>query len=159
MDSEILTKMRMGTASKFPVTLKDFTVYLRPLTVIETVNLASEVEAEIKKYPVEKRNAINEHVIFSVKMLEKASTSAPDKNDYQLTTRELSSFTPDELQYFFKEYTAGNDRINPNLDKISIEKLTELVNLAKKNPSALIELSFWEVVNLSWYLITLLTDK
>jgi hypothetical protein len=72
----------------------------------------------------------------------------------------LQSLTPDELHYLFKEYCAGADKLNPSLEKMPLERLQELVALAKKNPSALIELSFSELVNLSRHLLECLpTDK
>jgi hypothetical protein len=149
---DILEAMRMGVNARFPVKLRSFEVALRPLTIAETVQIAGEVGEELARKPNITRNAITEHVIFSIKTLALASTSAPNKGDQKLTEYVLQSLTPDELHYLFKEYCAGNDKLNPSLEKLSVEKLNELVAFSKKNPSALIELSFLELVNLCQHL-------
>jgi hypothetical protein len=63
--------------------------------------------------------------------------------------------------FLFKEYNAIVDRINPSLENINEERLQELLNLAKKNPGALIEYSFAELAGLCRALIrtTLPTDS
>jgi hypothetical protein len=150
---DVLDLMRLGCDARFPVKLRGFEVSLRPLTIAETVQLAGEVGEELAKKPNIARNAITEHVIFSIKTLTMASTSAPEKGDQKLTEYVLQSLTPDELHYLFKEYCIGNDRLNPSLEKLSMDNLNELVALVKKNHSALIELSFLELVNLSRHLL------
>jgi hypothetical protein len=157
---DILEAMRFGTQARFPVRIRKFEVALRPLTIAEMVSVTAEAAEDIRKQPENSQTAATEHVIFSVKMLEKASTSSPQKNDPKLTGAVLQCLTPDELAYLFKEYTAGLDKLNPSLEKLSLDKINELVALAKKNPSLLIELSFLEVVNVCHALLpTSLPDK
>lgn len=150
-ESNILEQMRMGTDYRFPVVVRNFRVLLRPLTVIETTNILSDTQAETSRGKTQ--NEVIWQVIFSIKTLTKASTTSPDSGDPQLTEYTLQSFTPDELSYLFKEYVAVCDRVNPSLDQMPAEKLAELVEYAKKNPSQLIELSFLEVVNLCRHLL------
>ena len=144
---DILDQMRLGTAARFTVKMRKFEISLRPLTVVEMVSITSEVNDELGRRPEIARNAITEHVIFTIKALEKASTSSPQRNDPKITTAVLESLTPDELAFLFKEYCAGVDRINPSLENISMERVEELVALAKKNTAILIELSFSELAS------------
>lgn len=155
-----LDAMRLGTQARFPVRLRAFEAWLRPLTVAETVQLAAEVAEEIARKPMNQRNSITEHVVFSLKTLALASTSGPGHGDPKLTELVLQELTPDELHYLFKEYCAGQDKLNPSLETMPAEKLHELVRLGKKNPAALIELSFSELVNTCRFLLeSAPTDK
>jgi hypothetical protein len=156
MDS--LELMRLGTDARFPVTLRKFEVWLRPLTVAETVKLSSEVADELNNKPHIARNAINEHVLFSIKTLSLASTSAPDKGDPKLTSYVLENLTPDELAYLFKCYCQICDRVNPALEELSVERLNQLVREAKKNPAILIELSFSDVASVCRALLASLPE-
>lgn len=146
--TDILELMRMGTQARYKVKMRDFEIWFRPLTIAETIQIAAETGEDIQKQPLHARNPITEHVIFSVKTLHLASTSAPGKSDAKLTTHTLQSLTPDELAFLMKEYCAGNDRINPSLETLSTARLDELIAGAKKNDSLLIELSFLELVNI-----------
>jgi hypothetical protein len=151
---DILEQMRMGTQARFLIKMRKFEIMLRPLTVFETVSITGEVNEELSRRPDIARNAITEHVIFSIKSLEKASTSAPNRGDPKLTAAVLQDLSPDELAFLFKEYCAGVDRINPSMETISMERVNELVELAKKNNSVLIELSFLELVNVCRVLLS-----
>jgi hypothetical protein len=151
---DILEQMRMGTQARFLIKMRKFEISLRPLTVFEFVSITSEVNEELSRRPEIARNAITEHVIFSIKLLEKASTSGPMKNDPRLTAAVLQDLSPDELSFLFHEYNAGVERINPCMETISMERVNELVELAKKNNSALIELSFSELVNVCRVLLS-----
>jgi hypothetical protein len=145
---DIIDQMRLGVKTKFPVRLRSFEITLRPLTIAETIQNSVETQEELQNKSANHRNAITEHVIFSIKTLCLASTSSPGRGDPKLTTDTLQCLTPDELHFMFKEYCAGCDRINPSLERLSDARLKELVDMAKKNDSVLIELSFSELVNL-----------
>jgi len=145
--------MRMGVMSRFPIRLRDWEIWLRPLAISETIQLAAEVAEEISRKPQFARNSITEHVIFSIKTIAMASTSKPGVCDPKITEFVLQSLTADELHFVFKEYCVGVDRINPSLEKLTQEQLDELVRVTKKNTSALIELSFKELVGLATYLL------
>jgi hypothetical protein len=150
---DILDQMRMGIQARFTIKMRKFEISLRPLTVFEFVSITGEVNEELSRRPEIARNAITEHVIFSIKMLEKASTSSAAKNDPKLTAAVLQDLSPDELAFLFKEYNAGVDRINPSMETIPMERINELVELAKKNDAILIELSFSELVNVCRHLL------
>jgi hypothetical protein len=150
---DILDQMRMGTQARFTIKMRKFEISLRPLTVFEFVSITGEVNEELSRRPEIARNAITEHVIFSIKMLEKASTSSAAKNDPKLTAAVLQDLSPDELAFLFKEYNAAVDRVNPSMETISLERINELLELAKKNDATLIELSFSELVNVCRHLL------
>ncbi len=149
-----LELMRLGSSYRFPVKLREFTIMLRPLTVLESITVMGETKAHLEKLPKYNQNAITEHVLFSQKTLQLASTSKPDGNDPTITEHELSQTTPDELTYLFKEYLAVADKVNPAFDALPVETLNKLVAEAKKNDLILIELSFSEIVNVCRYLIS-----
>lgn len=149
---DILTAMRLGTRARFLVKIRSYEISLRPLTVAETLQLASEVAQEVSQKPEHLRNALTEHVVFSLKTLALASTSDVDRNDPKITEFVLQRLTPDELAHLFKEYCAGVDRVNPSLEELSIDRLRELVAMAKKNHSAPIGWSFLELVSVCRYL-------
>ena len=150
---DILEQMRAGVAYRFTVRLRKFEMKLRPLTVQELIQVSTETMNELQNKPELGRVAVSESTLFAIKTLELASTSAPGKTDYALPAYTLQQLSADELMFLYKEWLANNDRVNPSLEKLSREKLDELVQLAKKNPFALIELSFWEATNLCHHLL------
>lgn len=154
MGENILDQMRMGIKARFPVRLRNFEAYLRPLTIAETIAITCETQEDLQSKPIGARNAITEHVIFSIKTLQAASMTTPDSKDPKLTTYMLQNLTPDELHFLMKEYCIGADRINPSFEKLSQERIEKLVQDAKKNSSVLIELSFLELVNVCQHLLT-----
>lgn len=157
---DILEMMRHGTQARFPVRLRNFEIWLRPLTISETIQVASEVSEDLNSRPQIARTALHEHVIFATKTLALASTTKPGSKDPKLTIAVLQDCTPDELSYLFKSYTGACDKVNPSLEEISVDRLNELVAIAKKNPIALTECSFSELVSICRCLLqTLPVDR
>jgi hypothetical protein len=144
---EQIEHMRQGVAYTFPVVVRGFKCMMRPLSVLEIQSITAEVAREIEGVPTHARNKVTEHLSFAVKCLVAASTSDPDTNDPQLTEMVLKRMTPDELDHLYKEWTGGCDRCNPMLESLNDAEVQQLVEAVKKKGSLLIELSFWEAVN------------
>jgi hypothetical protein len=99
-----------------------------------------EKDAKLRATP------LSENLLFAIKTLARASSSGPDARDNTLHESVLQQLTPDELMFLFKSYNAVVDRVNPLFEELGGERLDELIRLAKKNPGALIDCSFAEVV-------------
>jgi len=153
MSHDILDLMRMGIDARFPVQLREYKIFLRPLSVVELVKVSAEVAEALERQPKNNRNAIIEHTLYAQITLQAASTSHMDKFDPQLPCALLQQLTIDELNHMFKQYVAGVDKIDPMLEKMSEERINELVAMAKKNPLILTEFSLLELVNACRHLI------
>lgn len=150
-----LEKMRAGVDYRFSVSLRSFTVKLRPLSVSEMMEITSSVAQYISSLPEAQRTRVVEHLYFSKMVLEKASTPEPDsKTAPALPDYILSQMSTEELEFLFKQYVSITDKCNPVLEDMPVDELKELVEEVKKNPSALIELSFLDLVNIARFLIT-----
>lgn len=146
MDLSDLDKMRLGVKYRFPVKLRGYEFLCRPLTVIECTEVAIETANDLNNKPHLRHVPLGENVLFAIKTLSRASTSAPDARDMQLHEAVLQQLTPDELMFIFSEYKAIVDRVAPLLQEVSEERITELLDLAKKNHTALIDFSFAEAI-------------
>lgn len=149
-----LEEMRLGVAYRFEARVRGFAVMLRPLSMSETIEVAAEVAGDLESFPAHARNRVTEHSLFCKKTLVKASTSAPDARDPRLTEYILDRMTSDEVLFLFKQYTLGTDRVNPALETMPEETLRAMIEDLKKNPSALIERSTLELVNVARFLLT-----
>lgn len=154
-DSKILTAMRNGVATSFPVKIRKFEIKLRPLSIVEETDIESEVVDLLMAMPENKRTRLMETRLLAAKSLERASTSDVDEKDYKLTQHELDRMTVDEIQSLWKQYTLGVQKINPSLETMSHEELLRLSAEVKKNPSALIELSSSVILSLAHLALTL----
>lgn len=149
-----LEAMRDGVEYKFPVTIRKFTVHLRPLTNMEIIHVAREVVEETRR--MENASQVEESILTSHKQLEKASTSDPETYDPKLTGVFLAKLTPGELDFLWKQYLAGCDRCNPSMEALNKDVVMQLVEQVKKSPNvqfALTDRSFLELVNISLHLI------
>jgi DNA-directed RNA polymerase subunit F len=148
-----LDAMRQGTNYRIKIVVRQFVAYLRPLTMDETTKVVSEVAAYLSTVPQERRTPIFENGVLAKYTLKLASTSDEDKEDPQLGDLLLGKLTPDELQSIWKQYQKGLEMCDPDLEELPPEKLKEMVEDLKKNPSTMTELSFWELGNVCRYLI------
>lgn len=155
-ESEILSKMRMGTNYRQTISLRKFSCDMRPLTIAETCQIASEVVDDLLKMSKSNQNSMMEHSLMAQKTLVLASTSQPGVKDFKLTEAEVAGMTPDEVHLLYKEYTAAVERVNPAMETLTKEELDLLVAHCKKKPSAseLTDLSFYQLVSLAHFLLT-----
>lgn len=139
--------MREGIDYHLEISLRGFAMTVRPLTIMETMQIASIVQEKLSGVPEHARNRLTENIILAKETLKISSTSDVGKNDYRLTDLMMDKMTPDELQSLFKQYVFACDRVNPILEKMPREQIDQLVAEVKKNPSAVTELSITELVN------------
>lgn len=146
--------MRNGVEFRFPVNLGKYSVLLRPLSNIEQTRVTSECIAKLNQLQEHEKHVDQETNLLAKETLHLASTSDVGVYDPKLTYLILDRMTLDQLRYFYKSYIAICEKVNPNLETISEDRLKELVETVKKNPSfQLTELSIVEIINLCRYLI------
>jgi hypothetical protein len=150
---EQLEMMRLGTEARFVVKCRGYAVSMRPLTISEENQTAVESQVDLQKMPEHQQNRMMYDQIFTQKVLELASTSAPGVYDPKLTGMIVSRMTVEEVLHLWKQYIAGKDKLNPALEAIPAEELKELVKEVKKNHSLVIERSFLELANICQYLL------
>lgn len=151
--------MRFGVDYKFKVRLRSFEIVFRPLSELETTQIADETRDYLLGLKEEHRTDLKYSAVFANKTLQQASTSAPGKTDYQITEAILIKCTPDEVMFLFNEYNKCVDKVNPSLEKMTVEDLEKLVEDAKKKALVMTELSFWQMENLCRALIEELARK
>lgn len=156
-DSQI-EAMRAGTDFKFTVSLRNFSMKCRPLTLSETVSVTTQVRAELMKLPIENRDAFNENVMKAKATLEIASTSGPSRYDPQLSQAIMDKMYPDEIDHLYKQYIQVVERANPSLERMDRKELDSIVDVLKKSPekeldALLMQLPFLHLVNVCRVLV------
>lgn len=156
---EQIDAMRLGVDYRLPIHVRGFKMYVRPLTVMESVQIASDVHAELSKLPEQSRNRLTEHWFLARETLKLASTSDVGKNDPKITDLILSKMTNDEIHFLFKQYVAACDKVNPALELLKTEDVQALVDSIKKNSPEdwayqLTELSFLQLTSLAHFFLT-----
>lgn len=170
MDNNLLPEleaMRHGVTYFFEVKLRQFSVKLRPVSNSEMMECYSSVTQYINNIPAAKRTKMDEDNALAREILKKACCEMDSDKPGKFTDPVLNAMNNDEILYFYGEWRAVCDRVNPQLEQLPIEVIRSTVNELKKNPptdldSQLIELSFGQLVNLARYLLTsadLQTDK
>jgi hypothetical protein len=132
---------------------------MRPLTISEQSNCTAELQTRILKGGTAFQNAITQEVEQAKIWLEKASTSDVDKFDPTLTEKIVGLMTAGEVLALYKAYNQKIDEIDPSLEKLGSDKVTELVAVLKKNPSALRELSPWQLQEILAFCLTKLDEQ
>lgn len=150
---EALEKMRQGIDFGGKITIRGFTVHLRPLSISEQNKVTEEAIEELENGPAGKRTSQNEASILAAKTLMLASTSDIDQTDYKITEKVIGRMTPAELEYFHKQYLDVCEAANPAIEKLSDEELDALVEAVKKNPSALQQLSRPQLCQMAAFLL------
>lgn len=151
--------MRLGTEYRLEIKIRGFSIRVRPLSITESMQVASEVMDDFNRLPPSAKNSLSENTILAKKTLITASTSGPGANDPTITDLVLSQMTNDELHFLFKQYVAACDRVNPALELMSAEDVKLLADEIKKNSGEeldlqLIELSFLELASMAHYFLT-----
>jgi hypothetical protein len=149
---DALELMRLGVDYRFTLKLRQFETLARPLSVAEQTEVAARVVAHIKTIPEDRRNKIEEDTAKAKVILEFA-TSFPGAQVPGLTQMLLGQMTPGELMYLWKQYEAGVEKVNPNLETMTQKELEQMVEALKKNYAEerreqLTTLSFWQLVDL-----------
>lgn len=156
---EQIDAMRLGTDYRFLVKIRGFEMYVRPLSISETIQVTANTQEKLSLLPPQSRNVLTEHTILAKETLKLASTSDVGRDDIKITDLILDRMTNDEIHYLFKQYIAATDRCNPALELLKPEELTNLVSEVKKNKgeelaSALTELSLSQLVSLAHHYVT-----
>jgi hypothetical protein len=161
LDTEFLEAMRLGVDYSFVVAVRGFKLRLRPLSISETVRVMGEVADDIAALPPAQRRPLTESVILTKKTLIAASTSDVGVSDVKVTDYMLDRMTPDEMQYLYKQYLDGCDKVNPSLEKLPLDQIVAAVEALKKSAqdpealdSQLTSLSRSHLLNLMCYLLT-----
>lgn len=131
-----LDAMRLGVNYRFVLRMRGFSLDARPLTIDETIVMTADVIAELQRLPTHAQNSQYEASLVAKKTLVLASTSEPGKNDPKITELVLGRMTAEEIQFLYKQYTDGCESVSPAIENISREKLDEMVEQVKKNPSS-----------------------
>jgi hypothetical protein len=148
-----LAAMREGIAYSEIISVRKFSVSVRPLTLGEGNAVLSRVTAGMMRLPETARNRPNESALIAKETLALASTSAPNAADPQLTEDFLDSCTPEEVSALFKQYRGMVERCNPLLEELLVEEIKELVEEVKKNPGELITRSPLEWLKVALHLL------
>jgi len=156
---EQLDAMRLGTDYRFLVKIRGFEMYVRPLSISETIQVTANTQEKLSTLPAQLKNVLTEHTILAKETLKLASTSDVGRDDIKITDLILDRMTNDEVHFLFKQYIAATDRCNPALELLKAEDLTNLVNEVKKNKgeelvSVLTELSLSQLVSLAQHYVT-----
>lgn len=150
---EQLELMRAGTEGRFIVKCRHYAVPMRPLTIMEETRLAVEAQVDLTKLPEPQQNRMMYDQLFTQRVLELASTSSPSTFDPKLTALVVSMMTVEEVLHLWKQYIAGKDRLNPSLEALPLDDVKLMVAELKKKPSAVIERSFLDLVNICQFLL------
>jgi hypothetical protein len=160
-DIDQISAMRMGVDYSFLISLRKFSLRVRPLSIMETIRVAQDVNRALAEMPEEARIALSQHTLIAKETIKLASTSDVGATDFKITDLIMDRMTPDEMQLLFKQYTANCDRVNPCLDLMSRADIQALVDDLKKNAKTredlalrLIELSLSQLHNLALFSLT-----
>lgn len=153
MESQNIDKMRAGVDARFSIKMRQWRGLMRPLSIYEQNVIVAEVTQDLQQKPKAQQNGMMENSLLSIKILARASTSDVDKTDFMLTELELQKLTAKEIEFLYAEYVAACDRMNPRIEELSKAEIDVLIDECKKKeaglPSALTELSFWQLWNVA----------
>ena len=156
---EQLDAMRVGTDYRLKVKIRGFEMYVRPLSISETIQVTANAQEKLALLPTNARNTLTEHTIIAKETLKLASTSDVGLDDIRITDLILDRMTNDEVHYLFKQYIAATDKCNPALELMDTKELKTLVSDIKKNKqdpelvSHLTALSFSQLVSIVHHLV------
>jgi hypothetical protein len=155
---EQIEQMRAGVDYHWPVTIRDYTIQVRPLTISESITVSATVADLLQKVPPPQRNRITEHTLYAKETLKLATKPDPQSTQIVLTDYVLDNMTNDEIQYAFKQYVAACERVNPNLDFMHPDELDKLIETVKKSSEPVehqvTELSIWELRSMALRFLT-----
>lgn len=152
-----IAAMRMGTAYRVPVVIRQFETLFRVLSMKEVLERAHKVASHISGLPANARTQMNEHYFMARETLKMASTSDVGKEDMTVSDPMLDEMTIDEVMYMYRQYIDATDKVNPALEYFDNDTIKALVEDLKKKPdlkSALTELSFSQLASMALYSLT-----
>lgn len=157
-DLQDLELMRSGIDYIFPIKIRSWSIDCRPLSNMETIQVATTVSKLFLELSDVEKMRISENTLFAKETLIRAAKKTPDDKDSRVTHAILDRMTNEELHFAFAQYVAITDKVNPALERMPQEEITDLVEKLKKNSrdrldSALIDCSFLELVNVCRSLI------
>jgi len=134
----VLAAMRLGVDYTFQIRVRDFVVPVRPLSVSETLQVASDVARDFSTVKAELKTNVHEAYLIALHTLQRASRIPFDsKIEGPLSRGTIDRFTVAELLALFEQYRDGCERVNPAIEELSTEKLQALVEWVKKNAQPL----------------------
>lgn len=155
VEVEQIQKMRLGVDYRHPITIRDFSILVRPISISETLEVSQVVTERFMKLDVNAKNRVAEHTFLAQETLLRASKPAPDSEmEPTISNYIMNKMTPDELSYLHKQYVAVMDKVNPALEMMDASEVKEMVEALKKNPLAVTEFSFLELASMVRYLAT-----
>lgn len=146
-------QLRDGVDYRFKVTIRKFSIMLRPLSIYEVNKVAANVSERMEEMNQYQRNQLTEHTLVAQETLKLASTSDVDVDDPTITDLIISKMTAEEVSALFKEYVAITDKCNPVLELLPNDVLKSMIEDLKKNPSLVTERSFLELASICRSLI------
>ncbi len=162
-NDEQIELMRAGVDYQFSIKVRKFSLQVRPLSILESLQIAQQVAEEVRAVPESARNRLTEHTFLAKATIIKASTSDVGKDDPKIHDYSLDRMTGDEIQALFKQYISVVDRVNPSLEFMETTQIEGLVDSIKKNRTEissvewdlqLTELSIWELASIARYFLT-----
>lgn len=151
--------MRQGVDYRGKISIRGFTMSVRPVSQYETIKISADVVSIMSKMSPGMKNQLVEHSLVARETLKVASTSDVGKTDFEITDVIMDRMTPDELQFLFKQYVGFTDKVNPCLEKMTKQEIEDIVDYLKKTPEEaldvqLTELTFLQAINLVRYFLT-----
>lgn len=156
--NQILNALRLGVQFRFNVTLRGLTIPLRPLSMEETILINQRIQEQLLRTPIMATDNYYISALRAKETLQLASTSRPGETDFRITPHELNQWTGDEVNALFREYVSVTDKVNPDVDVMSVEEMEFVIDVIKKKPeaeraSALTELSFSQLKAIICFLV------
>lgn len=151
----VLAAMRLGVDYVFEIKCRDFVVPVRPLSVSETLQVASEVARDFSTLKNELKTNVHEAYLIALFTLQRASRIPFDsKIEGPLSKGTIDRFTVAELLALFEQYRDGCERVNPAIEELPAERLKELAEFVKKNGSIPTSLSRTHLERLALFFMT-----
>lgn len=151
---EILRAMRMGVSYYFTISLRAFTIRMRPLSQSEFLKVTADVQAIIRSSPKDYQNRIAEEIETAKVIIIQASTSDIGKHDPQITDEVLKHFTIHELLALYKQYNAKVEELDPAIETLTDDQVRDYVESLKKKLVSLSDLSISQLKAVTTFLLT-----
>lgn len=152
---DILNALRMGVDYSFTIRVRNLQVRVRPLSLSEHVAIVNDVTAEMSTKGRTEQNSLTESALLAMRMLEAATTPEPGSRQAPaLTAAVMQMMTNDEVIALHRRYIAGCDILDPQVESLTEQQLTDLVEAAKKNDGVLVGLPPPHLVMLVRFLLT-----
>lgn len=152
-----LALIRQGVDHRFKIRCRALELQVRPLAISEEDQIAQDVAEQMDKLPPPRQTTMRQSMLFAIKKLELAQTSAVGMHDQKIQGIELEKMTAGEVDYLFKQYIAACDKVNPVFERLDADRLAGIVENLKKSSKdmemTLIESSFFHLVDLCLHLL------